>query len=213
MFSGIVEALSPIIESQFLAPSLLQIKIKKPPAFKDLSQGDSICVDGVCLTLKDQSPTWLQFDVGLETLKVTDWSSSMGCHRKVHLERSLHFGDRVHGHFLSGHVDELGEISESHSYQKEDIWHLKIKLTSHARPYVWAKGSLGVSGVSLTVNHFSEDCVANFCLIPETLARTHLRHLQCGSFINIEYDWMAKAVFNQTQNVLGYNPPNDTKRK
>ena len=198
MFSGIVEALSPVVESKFLDSSLLQIKIKKPLDFKDLSLGDSVCVDGVCLSLKDQSPTWLQFDVGQETLRITDWSSSMTCHRRVHLERSLLFGDRIHGHFLSGHIDELGKVLK-HFHQGE-VGQLKIKLTPSAKPYVWTKGSLGVAGVSLTVNHFSKDNIVDLCLIPETLNRTHLKYLQSGGLVNIEYDWMAKALFNQKQN-------------
>ncbi len=197
VFTGIVESSSLISEIESKDFSLLRIAIIKPPSFNDLKLGDSVCVDGVCLTITDFDSEHIKFDVGPETLKITSWEKAKLLQKPVNLERSMKYGDRIHGHFLSGHVDELAEVIFTQAHG--EAWDMSLKLSENAKPYVWQKGSLGISGVSLTVNTFTND-IATFCLIPETLKLTNLIHYKVGDLVNIEFDWMAKAFVNQIKN-------------
>lgn len=201
MFSGIVEASSQILSYQQTDQFVFRLKVQKPQFFDDIKLGDSIATNGVCLTVAEFDDESLQFDLASETLKVTGWDRSpLQTGQKLNLERSLKFGDRVHGHFLSGHVDQLGEVVKAENLD-QSTWVLQVKLKRDSLPYVWKKGSIGISGVSLTVNSY-EDYVVEVCLIPETLKLTNLKTFKVGDLINIEYDWMAKAIYYQTQNIL-----------
>lgn len=199
MFSGIVESSSEVLSFTQTDKFVFRLKIKKPVFFSDLKFGDSVAVNGICLTVVEFDDKTVQFDVAFETLKVTGWDKSpLKPGQRLNLERSLKFGDRVHGHFLSGHVDNLGEVVYSQALDAS-TWMMRIKLNdSMAKYFVWPKGSIGLSGVSLTVNAF-EDQTVEVCLIPETLNVTCLKDFQVGDFINIEYDWMAKAIYQQTK--------------
>lgn len=201
MFSGIVESSSSVLSFEQTDEFVYRLLVEKPAFFNDIKLGDSIATNGVCLTVVAFDEKTLAFDVGKETLQVTQWAGSRGLkpQNQVNLERSLRFGDRVHGHFLSGHVDELGEVVKAEPLDGS-TWLLAVKLTDQCLPYVWKKGSLGISGVSLTVNRF-ENNVAEVGLIPETLKLTNLQSFKVGDPINIEYDWMAKAIYQQTQNL------------
>lgn len=197
MFTGIVEKSSRIIETSKLDDSVFRISIIKPESFDDLKNGDSICVNGVCLTVINFTDKLMDFDLGPETLQVTGWTMESLKNSQVNLERSMKFGDRIHGHFLSGHVDEVGEITAS--YSDGNAWFINVLLTDQSKNFVWKKGSIGLSGVSLTVNNYYENTVS-VCLIPETIKLTNLSDFKVGDKINIEYDWMAKAFYNQAKN-------------
>lgn len=202
MFSGIVEASSPVLEYQQTDKKLFRLKVQKPVFFDDLKTGDSIAVNGVCLTVVDFNSKSVSFDLAQETLSVTGWSEKpLQVGQLLNLERSLRLGDRIHGHLLSGHVDRVAEVVGAEPLD-ESTWSLQVQLgdTKAAAPYVWKKGSIGLSGVSLTVNSYIEG-VVEVCLIPETLKLTNLKQFKKGDRINIEFDWMAKALFNQTQNM------------
>jgi riboflavin synthase len=197
VFTGIVEIHSKITSVSQLTPSLIKIGVQKPVDFNDLKLGDSISVNGVCLTVQEFQTEHIFFDIGFETLKITKWDVNNLKNQTVNLERSMKFGDRIHGHFLSGHIDELGFVKNS--YEKDGLWFLDVKLSSESKNYVWYKGSVGLSGVSLTVNQF-EDSIVSVCLIPETQKLTNLVSFRSGDFINVEYDWMSKAFYNQIKN-------------
>lgn len=199
MFTGIVENHSEILDIYNLGDSVLRVSILKPNDYNDIKNGDSICLNGVCLTIVNynNNDDKIEFDLGPETLQVTGWSRSNLKSKKVNLERSMKYGDRIHGHFLSGHVDEVGEVLSSHSLG--EAWLLNVKVSDQAKNFVWQKGSIGLSGVSLTVNSFENNTVS-VCLIPETLKLTNLSEFNPGDNINIEYDWMAKAFHNQIKN-------------
>jgi riboflavin synthase len=190
MFSGIVEAVSEIKSSQELQ-NAYRIQIAKPAAFEDLHIGDSVAVDGVCLTVEAFDTETITFALAAETIQVLHWNPSSWSGKKINLERSLRFGDRIHGHLVTGHVDSLGEVV--HARLDGESFFLDVKVSDGVLPYVWKKGGITLNGVSLTVNAV-KDSVVSVCLIPETLKRTNLGLLTPGQFVNVEPDYMARAV-------------------
>lgn len=211
MFSGIVEATSPIEKTEAMNHAT-RIFMRKPREFNDMKIGDSIAVDGVCLTLETQSSEEMSFTVAAETLKVLRWNHQSWQGRVMNLERSLRFGDRIHGHLVTGHVDSLGEVTTSQALG--DSWILRVKIDGSLLALVWKKGSITLNGVSLTVNEIEKTtegaAVVEVCLIPETLKRTNLGLLTPGNWINVEPDYMAKAMLRAIE--TGYvNKPSEEK--
>ena len=190
MFSGIVESVQPIVHSQEL-PNAYRIQITKPEEFNDLKLGDSVACDGVCLTVEAYDNKTITFALAAETIRILEWKPENFLGKKVNLERSLRFGDRIHGHLVTGHVDSLGEVTRS-DLQGESLF-LDVKVADSILPYVWKKGSVTLNGVSLTVNELSGSIVS-VCLIPETIKRTNLALLKVGDRINVEPDYMARAI-------------------
>ncbi|MEK2646425.1 riboflavin synthase [Bdellovibrio sp. BCCA] len=190
MFSGIVESVMPIVSSQEL-PNAYRIKVKKPSKFNDIKLGDSIACDGVCLTVEAFDDEQMTFALAAETIKVLNWNPQSWIGKQMNLERSLRFGDRIHGHLVTGHVDSLGTVTRA-SLEGESFF-LDVKVKNTILPFVWKKGSVTLNGVSLTVNELNNDTVS-VCLIPETLKRTNLGDLKVGSVVNVEPDYMARAI-------------------
>lgn len=191
MFSGIVEAQARLLE--FKADlQKLQIKIEKPNTFNDIALGDSIAVNGVCLTVEDYDDNRIQFSVGVETLRITGWTQKMLESRPLNLERSLRLSDRMHGHMVAGHVDGLALITSLQNEANSRILKLKI---GHREllPLLWQKGSVALNGVSLTINKVIGDEI-EVCLIPETLKRTNFSVLNVGDTVTVEADQWARAV-------------------
>lgn len=190
MFSGIVESVMPITSSEELV-NAYRIKVKKPSEFNDIKLGDSIACDGVCLTVEAFDDSHMTFALAAETIKVLNWNPTTWLGKKMNLERSLRFGDRIHGHLVTGHVDSLGSVTRS-ELQGESFF-LDVKVQPTILPFVWKKGSITLNGVSLTVNELANDIVS-VCLIPETIKRTNLGDLKIGSLVNVEPDYMARAI-------------------
>lgn len=190
MFSGIVESVMPIESSEELT-NAYRIKIKKPSEFNDIKLGDSIACDGACLTVEAFDEQTMTFALAAETIKVLELSPQSWLGKQVNLERSLRFGDRIHGHLVTGHVDSLGTVTRA-DLQGESFF-LDVKVADTILPYVWKKGSVTLNGVSLTVNELAGN-VVSVCLIPETMKRTNLGLLKPGSRINVEPDYMARAI-------------------
>lgn len=198
MFSGIVEAVQPILKAE-KSENLLRIWVSRPSFFNDLKTGDSICTDGVCLTLEEQTESQLVFALAFETLNVLkklEISATAWVGKKVNLERSLKFGDRIHGHLVTGHVESLGKVLRS--FADGESWFLDVQIEKDLLPFVWKKGSITLHGVSLTVNSV-EDSVVQVCLIPETQKRTNLTEIPVGEHIHVEPDYMAKAMVRALQ--------------
>jgi riboflavin synthase len=198
LFSGIVEAVQPILKAE-KSDKLLRVWIEKPSFFNDLKTGDSMCINGVCLTLEQQTGSQLVFALAFETLNVLkklDVSASAWVGQKVNLERSLKFGDRIHGHLVTGHVESLGKVLRS--FADGESWFLDVQIEKELLPFVWKKGSITLHGVSLTVNSV-EDSVVQVCLIPETQKRTNLTDIPVGDYIHVEPDYMAKAMVRALQ--------------
>ncbi|MFN8792640.1 MAG: riboflavin synthase [Bdellovibrionales bacterium] len=191
MFSGIVEATSRVLSSKLLDHAVT-VHVERPSDFQDLKIGDSVACNGVCLTIEGFDEHQLQFTLAAETLRLLQLDPQALVGQIWNLERSLKFGDRVHGHLVTGHIEALGRVVFSEALG--DSWILRVQVPSSLRRYLWAKGSVALHGVSLTVNHFEADTV-EVCLIPETLKRTNLRSLSVGSPVNLETDYLAKAYF------------------
>lgn len=189
MFSGIVEAKSKIVEIKNFDQAL-RIWVAKPPSFDDLKIGDSICTNGICLTVEKFDQKTIQFCLGQETLKILGDSFASWNNHELNLERSLQFGSRVHGHLVTGHVDSLCTVTQS--YQDGDCWQIAVQVPDHLKTFFWQKGSVCLNGVSLTVNSFDQKTL-KVCLIPETIAATNLVSYAVGQKINLEADYLAKA--------------------
>lgn len=202
MFSGIVEACSPVIHVSD-QESALQMRLVRPADFSDIKPGDSIACNGVCLTVEKFDDQSMDFTLGLETLNVTGWTSESLKTQKFNLERSLRLGDRLHGHMVTGHVETMAQVMR---IDQGSSWVLDFQVQNLDRKLIWRKGSVTLNGVSLTVNQL-EGSQLQVCLIPETLERTNLSQLKIGDVVTVEYDVFAKSVVNyQEQKLLEVNP-------
>ena len=195
MFSGIVEALSDIlkIENKNTNNGVVRIFVSKPVHFNDIKVGDSICTNGVCLTVESFDDAQIQFCLGYETLTLLGQNFILWSKYGVNLERSLRYGDRVHGHLVTGHVDSLAEIVKTES--EGECWFIDFKVQPQVAKYFWKKGSVCLGGVSLTVNEFQNNIVS-VCLIPETIKSTNLSMYKSGDLISVESDYLAKAYLS-----------------
>ncbi|MFN7905766.1 MAG: riboflavin synthase [Pseudobdellovibrionaceae bacterium] len=191
MFSGIVETTTELLEVQE-GQSICRIFLKRPIQFDDLQIGDSVAVNGVCLTVEMFDSTKMQFSLGLETLQVLQWKQQDWKNRKINVERSLKLSDRIHGHLVTGHVEALGKVLRSD--QVGENWFLDIEVPTALLPLIWKKGSITLHGVSLTVNTLEKN-ILQVCLIPETQKRTNLIEFKKDDSIHLESDYMAKAFY------------------
>lgn len=190
MFSGIVETTTLILRST-PGTAILTVHVARPDNFDDIKTGDSIAVDGCCLTVETFNASEMTFALGPETLKVTGWDADNLVGRRVNVERSLRLSDRIHGHLVTGHVDGVAEVVRAD--REGETLQLRIALPSHLRPYIWPKGSVAIRGVSLTINQV-DDASFTLGLIPETLKRTNLGELKVGARVNLEIDNMARGL-------------------
>lgn len=197
MFSGIIESQSRVLAAA-QEDRVVRLKVEKPSSFNDLNLGDSISCNGICLTVEAFNSEMMQFALGAETLQVTGWSAASLLGRSLNLERSLRFGDRIHGHMVSGHVDGLGEIALLDQHGGSLL--MTIQIPDQLRPLLWKKGSWAVNGVSLTINSVDKSGVS-VCLIPETLKRTNLAELRLGDRVTVEVDMMARGILHAIQEV------------
>tara|TARA_B110000971_G_scaffold183416_1_gene190806 strand:+ start:153 stop:749 length:597 start_codon:yes stop_codon:yes gene_type:complete len=193
MFTGIIQAVGEITPLQ---TSSGDIKIDINAEQLDLSNvkiGDSIAINGVCLTVTNLSETHFKADVSKETLNVTTGLDQKG---QVNLEKALRLDDRLGGHLVSGHVDGIGQVVQFDPVN--DCWLLAIQLPHAISKYIARKGSICVNGVSLTVNTIEKD-VFTINIIPHTLEKTILGTLQVGSQVNLEIDQIARYVDRMQQ--------------
>lgn len=187
MFTGLVQALGEIVAA---APrgGARELAVRGP--WTDYEVGESIACDGVCLTVERAEGPVFRVALGEETLRRTTLGGRGAGHR-LHLERALRAGDRLGGHLVSGHVDGVGTVVVSEG--TPDFWRLGVSLPDGLERYVAEKGSIGVEGVSLTVN--AVDGVRfEVGLVPHTLAVTRLGGLCVGDLVNVEVDVLARYV-------------------
>ena len=188
MFSGIVAAVGRITKVE-RRPNGVRLAVSAARlGMDDVAVGDSIAVNGVCLTVVVKSPASFEVDVSGETLSCTVGLDAPG---EVNLEKALRLSDRLGGHLVSGHVDGVGEVVGMQPLG--DNTSLAVRAPAELARYIARKGSVAVQGVSLTVNQVSgADFEMN--LIPHTLSATTLRHLKAGSKVNLEVDLIARYV-------------------
>ncbi|HMS75755.1 riboflavin synthase [Gordonia sp. (in: high G+C Gram-positive bacteria)] len=189
MFTGIVEELGTIVARDDLTDSA-RITVDGPLVTSDAGHGDSIAVNGVCLTVVEFGDGRFTVDVMAETLK----RSSLGALEagsRVNLERAMAAGGRFGGHIVQGHVDGVGEVA---AVSPSENWTVvRIALPAELSRYVVEKGSITVDGVSLTVSAVGDDWF-EISLIPTTLAETNLGITEPGRVVNLEVDVIAKYV-------------------
>lgn len=193
MFTGLVETLGQVagIEEQGDA---MRMSITAPHILEDARLGDSISVNGVCLTVAEFSEDRGAFtaDVMRETLNRTALSR-LGVGAPVNLERALAVGDRLGGHIMQGHVDGTATLLSRDHSENWDV--LRFRIGPELRAYVVEKGSVALDGTSLTVSAVGEDWL-EVSLIPTTLAETTHGGLEVGDEVNVEVDVLAKYVEN-----------------
>lgn len=188
MFTGIIEAVGKVT-SVSPAGDTAAVSIESGGLdLSDVAIGDSIAVNGVCLTVRNLGARSIDFDVSAETLNVTS-----GFHEadRVNLEKSLRLDARIGGHLVSGHVDAVGEVDAVAESDGNRVMHLRFPETL-ARFFA-RKGSVTVNGVSLTVNSVEAN-MFSVNLIPHTLTVTNLGDLGKGSRVNLEIDLVARYV-------------------
>jgi riboflavin synthase len=186
MFTGIVAAVGCIVSSE-VASGGLRLHIDAGGfALHDMAVGDSIAVDGVCLTAVALDARSFEADVSRETLEC---SAGFPAGARVNLEKALRLSDRLSGHLMSGHVDGVGKVCRFDSAGDNRL--LAIAAPAELAKYIARKGSIAVNGVSLTVNAIrGSEFVVN--LIPHTLQATNLRDLRVGDGVNLEADLLAR---------------------
>jgi riboflavin synthase len=178
MFTGIVQAVGRIVGTNPLEIDCPGLDLA------DLAVGDSVCVQGVCLTVTATRPRGFTADVSEETLRVTTGLDRPG---EVNLEKSLSLGGKLGGHLVTGHVDGVGEV------MRIDRTIVAFRMPPSLAKYVAMKGSICIDGVSLTVNRVEGE-VFDVNLIPHTLGATTLARLKPGARVNLEVDLIARYV-------------------
>ena len=199
MFTGIITGVGRIVAVHPLGSSLAhgkRLTIQTPPSYlDDVTPGDSIALNGACMTATTLEPAANRFsvDVSAESLDKTCGLDDSG---PVNLEKALRANDRLGGHIVSGHVDGIGQVS--HFAQVGESWELRIAAPAGLAKYLAYKGSITVNGVSLTVNRVhdlpDDRCQISINLIPHTVSNTALGSLAAGSRVNLEIDLIARYV-------------------
>src|SRR3989338_9876090 len=196
MFSGIVEAVGQLTEvhpyeGQQLSSKGVRMAIQTPFDFREeLRHGHSIAVNGACLTVVNwvQNSFWV--DVSPETLEKT-YFKELKIGDSVNLERPLKLSDRLHGHWVTGHIDGVGKVT---AIEKEgEFLNFTIKLPRSLAADVIQKGSIAIDGTSLTINDCRGDKI-QLMLIPETLRKTTLGKKKEGDFVQVELDVIGKYI-------------------
>jgi riboflavin synthase len=189
MFTGIVERTVRVVGIA-AGPKFqrLTLALNAP----DLRDGESVAVNGVCLTVADRQPGEVGFDVVQETLARTNLGL-LKAGDDVHVERSLRIGDRLDGHFVQGHVDGTARLFEQRADEAE--WRLTLECNSDLAKYVTPKGSVTLDGVSLTVATV-EGSIFEVALIPTTVRLTTLARRPIGWPFNLECDILSKTVIS-----------------
>lgn len=190
MFTGIIAAVGQLKSLQPVGGDIrLHIDTAKLD-LNDVKLGDSIAVNGVCLTVVEMAAKSLQFDVSQETLQRTSLGQ-LKTGSEANLEKALAVGDRLGGHMVSGHVDGLGEVISKTASARS--WQYKIKVPAELERYIAEKGSITIDGVSLTVNGVFEGGF-DINIIPHTLEETIIKHYQTGTKVNLEVDLIARYL-------------------
>ena len=192
MFSGIVEMIGTILQITTVE-GCKQLTIAPAEPLHALSIGDSIAVNGVCLTVTECDETNFKVTSVPETLRITNLDHLL-VQQHVNLEQALQFGDRMGGHFVQGHIDGTGEILEVIG-DNSNAWLIKISLPKNLASYLVPKGCITLDGMSMTVIDVFSDYFT-ITLIPHTKRVTIARDYRVGSVVNIEVDMMGKYLEN-----------------
>ncbi|MCA1795976.1 MAG: riboflavin synthase [Desulfuromonadaceae bacterium] len=189
MFTGLIEDLGRIDNIQRRSNSF-KLKVLTFLPSQEISLGDSIAVNGICLTVVHHSPGSFSADVSPETMHSSNIGSLSGGD-VVNLERALRLGDRFGGHMVSGHIDTTGTVVQR--VQDDIAVRFTVEIPPAFMRYVISKGSIAIDGISLTVNTVT-DTTLSVAIIPHSLAKTTLQHYGVGSRVNIETDMLGRYI-------------------
>ncbi len=190
MFTGIIEERGKVSKLTFKGDSA-DICIEASKILDDIKIGDSIAVNGICLTVTNFEKNFFEANISEETLRVTTarfFKKGMW----VNLERALKLGDRLSGHIVTGHIDKVGKVKSIQTNKDFSVFHIEIENSEYMR-YVIKKGSIAIDGISLTVNEVIGNTI-RLNIIPHTLRNTNLEFLKTGDLVNIEFDIIGKYV-------------------
>lgn len=189
MFTGIIEEIGSV-ERLERSEGLLRLQINSPKNSTELRIGDSVALNGVCLTVVNQTGSDFTVEVVEETLKKTT-CDLLGIHDKVNIELPLKFSDRLGGHVVLGHVDTIGEIVSIE--QRDNSWMFRVSYPKEFSKYLIPVGSVAIDGISLTVAELNDN-IMGLSIIPHTMEQTILKLKQVGSHVNIEFDILGKYI-------------------
>ena len=196
MFTGIISAVGQIQSAQAKGDGL-HLVVEVPAGYlDDVAMGDSIAIQGACMTATQFEGNTFSLDISRESLNKTVGLDKPG---SVNLEKALRLQDRLGGHLVSGHVDGVGKVMHFSQVANDAYgsWLLRIDAPKELAPFLAYKGSIVVNGVSLTVNKTEDSasaCIVDINLIPHTLQNTTLGKLQQGDAVNLEVDLIARYV-------------------
>ncbi|MBU3578711.1 riboflavin synthase [Polynucleobacter sp. 73C-SIWE] len=196
MFTGIITAVGHITSAQAKGDGL-QLVVEVPEGYlEDVALGDSIAIQGACMTATQFKDNTFTLDISRESLNKTVGLDKVG---PVNLEKAMRLNDRLGGHLVSGHVDGVGKVAHFSQVTNDAYgsWLLRIEAPKDLAPFLAYKGSIVVNGVSLTVNKTEDSpnaCIVDINLIPHTLQSTTLGQLQQVDAVNLEIDLIARYV-------------------
>lgn len=196
MFTGLVEAVGGVLALESRGEQA-RLTLDVPFA-GELALGDSVAVNGCCLTVADLSEN-VSFDLLAQTLRVTSLGG-LSPGSKVNLERAMRMGDRFGGHFVQGHVDATGIITRLEQSGQDHI--LGVSIPPHIHRLCVDKGSISIDGISLTIAELHEN-EAVFWITPHTWEHTHLHAAKTGQAVNLEADMLAKHVEKLLESRIG----------
>ena len=198
MFTGLIEMLC-IVKSVRNTAGAMQLTVDLGKLADETKVGDSIAINGTCLTVAQLTANVAVFDVSPETLR----KSALGklkAGSQVNVERAVKAGDRLGGHIVAGHIDGTATIAAVHKQDK--VWNIKFSAPSELLDQMVVKGSVAVDGISLTIASLDKGSFGA-AIIPETLKKTTLGQTKIGDSVNIETDIIAKTVKKRLENMLG----------
>ena len=188
MFTGLIEAVGDVVAVE-QRPGAVRLYISADLA-ESLQVGESLAVNGVCLTGVEAGGPAMAFDIGPETMRVTALGDLEPGDR-VNLERAMRADSRFGGHFVLGHADGIGTIVDVRP--DGDFWWVKVRFAEHLAPLFVPKGSVAVDGISLTIASLADDAF-EVQIIPHTWTHTNLRGARAGTRVNLECDVIGKYV-------------------
>ena len=206
MFTGLIEGIGKLVKIEPRGKDM-RLSIEASFDLEGFQLGESVSVDGVCLTVISWEVRTFTVDVSQETLSRSTLAQRHRGH-EVNLERALRLGDRLGGHLVNGHVD--GKASGSGRKRRGDSWVFQFEVAAELGRYMIEKGSVAVNGVSLTVNSCDENSF-EVNIVPHTFQVTTLEGLQVGDEVNIEVDIIGKYVEKFVRNMQESDSPSTSK--
>ena len=190
MFTGIIQAIGNISKIDSNGPDSRIVFKAGRMKLDDVKIGDSVSVNGVCLSITEKTKDSFSSDLSSETLSLTTFIE-MRANSKVNLEKAMNFSSRVNGHLIAGHVDGVGVIKEMKNDGRSIL--ILIELPEELEKYISKKGSIAVDGVSLTINGTKENTFS-INIIPHTLSGSIISEYNIGTKVNIEVDLIARYL-------------------